>query len=211
MATEAKYREDDHLKFLAESGGEDLKILASVLMYDLDGDAQWTGALKDTLIKNADLYETEEELYKNHWRAIAAELQLFGGDSAVNLVRRKGVPYKEILYDVADKIGVDFHMESSSIDKIEKQVLLALFKKKIPDLNDMNTVYQVLKDQGYLGLSSLRDKPLETVKNALGVGAATLPLTAKDITAPAYRITIPAVCVIAIMREKYALNYEDKF
>ncbi len=38
------------------------------------------------------------------------------------------------------------------------------------------------------------------------VAAATLPLTAKDITAPAYRITIPATCIVAMMRIKHEEN-----
>ena len=69
-----------------------------------------------------------------------------------------------------------------------------------------------------MGLTSIKESPLKTIKNSLGSGAAsgatggllatlniaknaikvnpivaavTLPLTAKDITAPAYRITIP--------------------
>ena len=85
-------------------------------------------------------------------------------------------------------------------------------------------------------MTSLKSDPWSTVKNGAGlsgntsaaagasaifagikmlpklakvnplVTAATLPLTVKDFSAPAYRVTIPAVCIIAMMRTKYTNN-----
>jgi uncharacterized protein YaaW (UPF0174 family) len=49
------------------------------------------------------MYRTEDDLYKNSWKAIAAEIQLFGGDTVANLFRGKGVMYREVLEDVAKK------------------------------------------------------------------------------------------------------------
>jgi hypothetical protein len=37
------------------------------------------------------MYSTEDDLYKNSWKAIAAEIQLFGGDTVVNLSEEKGL------------------------------------------------------------------------------------------------------------------------
>ena len=179
------------------------------------------------------LYPTEEDLYKNSWKAIAAEIQLFGGDSVVNFVRRKGVLYREILEDVAGKTGVDFHKETSNINQIEEKLLLTLFGR-ITQLNDLEFINKILKDKGYLGLTSLKESPLKTIKNSVGSGSAsaasgfitgfniakhfikttsiaavTLPLTAKDITSPAYRVTIPVACIVAMMRIKYEKNKSD--
>ena len=235
MATEAKFREDPDLAFLQNCDTQDLKLLSNTLISDSEGIEQWTGSLKSTLVKNIGMYSTEDDLYKNSWKAIAAEIQLFGGDTLVNLVRGKGVVYREILEDVAKKVGADFHKDTSGISLIEDKVLRTLFGR-VTQLNDLGFINKTLKAKGYLGLTSIKESPLKTIKNSLGSGAAsgatggllatlniaknaikvnpivaavTLPLTAKDITAPAYRITIPAACIVAMMRIKHEENKSD--
>ncbi|WP_180046002.1 DUF3944 domain-containing protein [Acinetobacter sp. YH12117] len=235
MANEAKFREDPDLAFLQYLDYKDLKLLADTLIKDVEGTEQWTGSLKKTLLANMKMYETEELLYKNSWKAIVAEIQLFGGDTLVNLVRRKGVLYQEILYDVAEKIGVDFHKGTINTVELEEKVLRKLFGK-VKTLDDIDEINQTLKEKGYLGLTSLKESPLKTIKNSVGggsvggvsggllaglniaknlvkvnpwVAAATLPLTAKDITAPAYRITIPIVCIVAMLRIKFDANKDS--
>lgn len=232
MATEAKFREDPDLAFLQYCDFQDLRLLSSTLISDSEGTEQWTGALKHTLVKNMGIYPTEEELYKNSWKAIAAEIQLFGGDTVVNFVRRKGVVYREIIEDVAGKTGVDFHKASTDITHLEDKLLRTLFGR-VTQLNELDFINKTLKENGYLGLTSIKESPLKTIKNSIGGGtasgaasglmaglniaknfikanpfiaAATLPLTAKDITAPAYRVTIPACCIIAMMRIKHENN-----
>ncbi|MDH1533224.1 DUF3944 domain-containing protein [Acinetobacter johnsonii] len=235
MATEAKFREDPDLAFLQYCESQDLKLLSTALITDSEGTEQWTGGLKSTLIKNMGLYSTEDDLYKNSWKAIAAEIQLFGGDTVVNFVRGKGVVYREILEDVANQTGVDFHKATSNTNSLEEKLLLTLFGR-ITQLNELNFINKTLKDKGYLGLTSIKESPLKTIKNSVGggvasgaaggilaglniaknfikvnpiVAVATLPLTAKDITAPAYRVTIPAACIVAMMRIKHEKNKSD--
>ena len=232
MANDSKFREDTDLAFLQYVDYRDLALLANYLITDSEGREQWTGQLKQTLSDRIREYGTEEEVYKNSWMAIAAELQLYGGDTVVNLFRQKGVPYKEILQDVANKIGADFHKKSATTEQIEEKVLRKLFNR-VTTLEDLEFINKTLKDKGYLGFSSLSESPWQTIKNGLGGGGtasatglggavfmglkmaknfikvnpltavATAPLTAKDITAPAYRVTIPAVCIIAMMRIKH--------
>lgn len=49
---------------------------------------------------------------------VAAELQTFGGNSFSNLYRgggdKKGVPYREILFDVCDRMKVNYNKESET-------------------------------------------------------------------------------------------------
>jgi len=240
MAVESKFREDKDLAFLQYADWKDLEILAEALIKDSSGTKQWTGQLGKTLAKNIDMYKlSKEEGYKNSWKAIAAELQLFGGDTIANLTRQKGVLYEELLHDVAAKIDVDFHKETASIAEVEERVLRTLFKR-ITNLEDMSDIYKTLEKKGLLGLTSLESNPWNTIKNGLGVGAgtgaagagasaifagikmipkfskanpivaaATLPLTVKDFSSPAYRVTVPAVCIVAMMRTKYNDNSVD--
>ena len=239
MAVESKFREDKDLAFLQFADWKDLKILADALIKDSSGTEQWTGQLKKALDKNINMYRTSKEAYENSWKSIAAELQLFGGDTIANLARRKGVLYEELLHDVAGKVNVDFHKGTASIAEVEERVLRILFKR-ITTLEDISDIYKTLEKKGLLGLTSLESNPGETIKNGLGVGAgtgvagagasaifagikmipkfakanpivaaATLPLTVKDFSSPAYRVTVPAVCIIAMMRTKYNDNSSD--
>lgn len=218
MAKLSKYKEDKHLTFLQFADYKDLKVLADILIKDIDGSEQWTGGLKQTIKEELPRYKDEQSLYQAIWQAIVAELQLYGGDTLVNTVRRSGVLYEKILMDVAKKIGADF-VKGSSIEKLEERILLTLFKR-IPDMCEMNELLVELKAQGYLGITSLKSHPLNTIKQGVNVkkvaggalafvprvlaGASVGSLLAiHEITAPAYRVTIPAVCAIAIMRKKY--------
>lgn len=216
MANDSKFREDTDLAFLKHADYQDLALLARYLIEDSEGKEQWTGQLKQTIRDNISQYGSEQEAYKNSWMAIAAELQLYGGDTLVNLFRRKGVPYKEILKDVANRVEADFHKDIATTEQIEEKILRKLFNR-ITTLQDLELINNTLKEKGYLGLSSIKDKPLETLFNGtstagkvgglLKVFAPLNPigsaLIAKDITAPAYRVTIPAVCIIAMMRIKH--------
>ena len=240
MAIESKFREDKDLAFLQYAEWQDLKILAEALIKDNSGKEQWTGQLKKTLVKNIGMYKlSEEEAYKNSWKGIAAELQLFGGDTLRNLTRRKGILYEELLHDVAKKVGADFHKGTTSITEVEEKVLRSLFER-VTKLDDMSDIYKTLEEKGLLGFTSLESKPWKTIKNGLGfsasagalgtgastiaagikmipilakanpiVAAATLPLTVKDFSSPAYRVTVPAVCIVAMMRTKYNANSSD--
>ena len=222
MGKESKFREDKNLAFLQDAEWQDLKILAEALIKDHHGTEQWTGELKSTIEKNKELYPSDEELYKKSWKAIAAELQLFGGDTIANLVRRNGVLYEVILDDVVKKVKCDIHQRTSSIEEIEEKLLRTLFGRLI-DINDLDYMYSKLEEMGLLGLTSLKSKPLDTIKGSFSnrsklatlglvarkipiVSIATAPLAIKELSDPAYRVTIPAVCIVAILRRKHIKN-----
>lgn len=232
MSNLNKFRADEDLMFLEDVSGEDLKILADTLIYDVAGDEQWTGNLKNLLDKLKNSYGSDPNLHKDNWKAIAAELQLFGGDSTVNLLRRKGVHYKVMLEDILKYTGTDYNF-AEGIEKTEERLLRTLFGK-ITTLEDIKYIYEILENKGYFPVASLMKDPIKAIKNIhntqsaaksggtkglFGVGVAVaaqvasklnpvtagaslvLPLAA--LTGPAYRITIPAVCVVSMLRIKY--------
>lgn len=236
MAIESKFREDKDLAFLQDAEWQDLKVLANALIKDHNGKKQWTGKLEKSLVKSIGMYpESEEQVYKNSWKAIAAELQLYGGDTFINLTRKKGVTYQEILFDVAKKIGVDMHKDTTQTSEAEEKVLRRLFGRVLT-MSEISYMYQTLNEKGLLGLTSLKSKPWNTIKSSVGlngnagaaagsgaifasikmipklakvhpaVTVATLPLSIKDFSSTAYRVTIPATCIIAMMRIKHDTN-----
>lgn len=236
MAKESKYREDCDLIFLQNADWTELKMLADALIQDFDGNEQWTGGLKETLNKNKDLYpDSEEELFRNSWKAIVAEIQLFGGNTIANVFRQEGILYQEIVNDVAKKIGVDYQ-KGISVQELEEKILRNLFGNKIKSLSQLSEMNEILKGKGFLGFSSLLSQPVETIKNSLGINTslaggvtaglgvlvkamkmnpiitlASLPLGSVELAAPAYRVTIPVVCIIAILRKNYDGNQYNEF
>jgi uncharacterized protein YaaW (UPF0174 family) len=119
------YRPDPDLEFLGHATEEQVKSLAQYLTHDKDGSPRHTGEiLSDPDFKHLD---GDLEQYKKSWKLIAAELQYFGGDSAVNAVRRSGVLYREIVGDVADKMGVKYTKENSAAE-IERDLIAKVFK-----------------------------------------------------------------------------------
>ncbi|QRO14239.1 DUF3944 domain-containing protein [Moraxella osloensis] len=230
MSKASKYRDDPDLTFLQFLDWDDLQILAYALIKDSEGTEQWTGGLAKTLTSEIARY-TKAELPKHIWQSVAAELQLFGGDTVVNTFRGKGVPYNEIVRDVGKRVGADFSNTATTIE-IEDKVLRTLFNK-VTTLNDLDLINKTLKEKGYLGFSSLLESPFSTIKQGLGFGTGgatagiaalnvaknflkanpfttlvTAPLTVKDISAPAYRVTIPSVCLVAMLRTKYLTDAE---
>ncbi|NYE28534.1 uncharacterized protein YaaW (UPF0174 family) [Rhodanobacter sp. K2T2] len=118
------YRPDPDLDFLGLVTEEQIRGLAGYLTHDKDGQARHTGE-----ILNNEAFKKlhgDPEQYKKNWKLIAAELQYFGGDSAVNAVRRSGVLYREIVGDVAGKMSVKFTKEHSAAD-IERDILAKVF------------------------------------------------------------------------------------
>ena len=50
------------------------------------------------------------------------------GNTIVNIFRGEGPPYKEIVQDVANKLGVDYEYYDS-VERIEMKILLKIFDR----------------------------------------------------------------------------------
>ena len=115
------YRSDSDLEFLGEMSSEDLNDLVYCLTHDKDGDVRWT----EELTQNSQ-YKTHYPDHHQYWKPIAAEIQCFGANSFMTLLRGgEGVKYREILMDVCDKMKVNYNKESST-EKIEGNLLMKI-------------------------------------------------------------------------------------
>ncbi|PMO03883.1 ubiquinol-cytochrome C chaperone [Vibrio sp. 10N.222.55.C12] len=99
-----------------------LGVLVKYLTTDKDGETRYTETLKD----NKEFRAAKKD-YQQAWKPIAAELQHFGGDTLVNLVRRTGVEYREILIDVCKKLKIKTNYKAEAVD-IEQALLAKLFQ-----------------------------------------------------------------------------------
>lgn len=119
------YRYDADLEFLGEMTNEDLALLANVIIFDpKDQKKRLTEGVTST-----EEYQKYGKQYKMYWKVLAEELQKYGGDSIVNVLRGgKGVLYKEILLDAASKVVDDLDKKASVID-IENNYIKSLLDK----------------------------------------------------------------------------------
>ena len=108
----ADYRTDPDLEFLQTLKSEELNDLVYCLTHDKDGALRYTESLTNN--------PKHKKYYPDHhqyWQDIAGELQTFGGNTIVNLFRRHGVLYREILWDVCGKLKVEINYERPKYER----------------------------------------------------------------------------------------------
>ena len=124
------YRYDTDLEFLSKCKSEDLNELVYCLTHDKDGGPRLT----EELTTNAQ-YKRHHPDHHQYWELIAAEVQCFGANSFATIFRGgKGVPYKEVLTDVCDKMKVNYNKESS-VETIEQYLLMKILKDSLEKMS----------------------------------------------------------------------------
>lgn len=127
-----KMRYDPDLEFLGKCKSNELDPLVRTLTLSSDGLPRVTSTLELT-----EEYKAHNPKHKKYWRLVAAELQYFGADSAMTLLRgNKGVPYRRILKDVCKKMEVTYE-DHTPTEEIETKLLLKMagdaFSKLTPE------------------------------------------------------------------------------
>ena len=168
-------------------------------------------------------------------RLLVRELQHFGGNTFVNLFRRNGVSYSEIVADVASHLKMKVPADAS-VEEIEALIIDCVFTSSWKKMSD-DERRQILRGMGISASVSL-DIPVwqkaALVANGLAqttagkvlpliaglsigrvLGVLTGPVglaitglyTAYDISNPAFRVTLPCVVQIAWIRLKYSRQF----
>ncbi|MFV8907311.1 DUF3944 domain-containing protein [Serratia fonticola] len=126
----AVYRNDPDLNLLGQCSNEELQLLVSILTTDpRDGDTRWTESLTST-----PEYRLLAPEHRRYWQLIAAELQRYGANTLVSLMRLgQGVTYREILGDVCDKLDVNYNLKSCT-ETIELCLLMKVLEKSLDQM-----------------------------------------------------------------------------
>lgn len=132
---------DDDLKFLAKCHNDDLKVLTDYLTTDKDGKERITENLTSTEAYKICYPDRLDEM----WNVIVHELQLFGGNTLINMFRGHGVPYREILIDVCKKMNVNFNKDAR-IEFIEDSLLRKCLEDSIENMSaeDLQQLVQTM-------------------------------------------------------------------
>ena len=122
---------DNDLLFLRNADSSDLKVLVDYLTKTKDGENRLTEKLTKT--------ENYKMFYPDRLQLmaddIAKELQLYGGNTFMNILRGHGVEYRELLIDVCKKMKVNFNSKAS-VEMIEYNLLQKIL---LDSLDNMST------------------------------------------------------------------------
>ncbi|NOL51822.1 DUF3944 domain-containing protein [Pelistega suis] len=175
------YREDNDLEFLSKCSSEELNDLVDCILHSSNEEL-------------SDSFEYQHYVpdHCRYWENIAAEIQKFGGNSIVNAVRGTGVTYREILCDVCNQLGVKYS-QSVTVSEIEHSLLssLNLVRK---DGEKKEDYFPRVKDKSQKLASKV------SRKNFFQQSILGGSLSGVLLTGPAFRVTVPVVIQVAILR-----------
>lgn len=108
---------DPDLCFLEKSIHRDLKLLADLLVYDDDGKER----LNERLTKEIDYINNRESL-PNAVAVIIDEFLRYGGNTIANVMRRHGCNYKQILFDICERLMIQYDKKMTAI-RLERKII----------------------------------------------------------------------------------------
>jgi uncharacterized protein YaaW (UPF0174 family) len=121
---------------------------------------------------------------KQHTDILAQEIQEFGGNTIMNFFRGKGVPYSEIVEDVAQHFKIKFE-EGESTERLETKILFAVaikaMEKMSPD--EQRDFASNISGGRVLGVGPGVIATLQAAVLAGGFGAYMLAATVANATA----------------------------
>lgn len=123
------YRYDENLEFLSRCSSESLDDLVYCLTHDVDGELRYTESLTNT-----NEYKRFYPDHNKYWELIAGEIQCFGGNTIINIIRGGGVKYREVLTDVCDILRVKYNA-TQSIDVIELNMLMKILEESMENMS----------------------------------------------------------------------------
>lgn len=122
------YIYDEDLEFLKKCSNQELEGLFQILAYDPKNGHK---RLTTSLLKSEE-YQKYKEDYHMYWERIAGELQLYGGNTLVNIFRGKGVKYRQIIEHTARRLKlpiIGFIPTAELENAICEKLMLDLFSK----------------------------------------------------------------------------------
>jgi uncharacterized protein YaaW (UPF0174 family) len=237
--------DDDLIPLIRKCNNDDLDPLVSYLTR-----RGWISSQLDI----TDTFKKHNPNHKMYADEIAAEIQKFGGNTIINMVRGgKGVSYKKMVCNVGKRLKVNCNKERET-EFIEQQIILKVLETAWEKMSDdekmefmeglgdeyktipipkhfpMPAVQTLIQLGGFYPFKlavivanaiakALLGRGLSLVANAaltrwIAVFAGPIGWTLTgiwtilDFARPAYRVTIPCVLHIAMLRQKYF--FEDQ-
>lgn len=137
--------DNDLIPLLRTASSEDLGVLVEYIHKAYNEDLSSVPAFKEQNPRAKDkVYEGDHRAYADD---IAAEIQRYGGNSFSNVFRGgKGVPYIEVVRDVADNLKVNYN-KNADVATIEGQIQIKVLEKAYKQMSDEERA-ELLKELG---------------------------------------------------------------
>ena len=115
-------------------------------------------------------YSTYYPKHSKYADQIAHEIRLFGGNSIPNFFRDEGPPYKEIVQDVAKKLGVDYEYYDS-VERVEMKMLLKILEDAFDEMSskEKDEVIKAFEQGGAENLDFRTGFPMSAILAQLAV------------------------------------------
>ena len=125
-------RPDFELQFLPNCSNDDLRTLCDIITYDNDGKIR----MSENLSTSDNYLACYPDNMVGMWKDIAAELQLFGGNTILNHFRGHGPSYESIVRNVCERMHVDNIQIYDTAEEMEQKLLIAVSRKAIGELDE---------------------------------------------------------------------------
>ncbi|GAB7140785.1 hypothetical protein RsTz2092_07380 [Deferribacterales bacterium RsTz2092] len=111
-------------------------------------------------------YKMHHPNHKKYVKEIVDEIQLFGGNTIANLYRGHGVPYAEIVSDVASKLGVKTNSDMY-VEDLEREIQVKMLENMYKEMNDEQKE-ALLKEANYSYFGSIpKALPIVAIQAAM--------------------------------------------
>lgn len=160
--------DNDLIPLLRSASSDDLGILVEFILNASTSQLEIVPEFKLNNPRYSEkIYNGDHRLYCDE---ISAEIQKFGGNTLANMLRGgQGVPYAEIVRDVADHMGVNYN-KSSSVEIIEGQIQLKVLENAYEKMSDSER-REFLKEVGIDTVSGIPSAlPVMLLQSAIKIG-----------------------------------------
>lgn len=178
--------------------------MVDILVFDKDGKKRYAEQLSNTKL----FCENYPTNVKALLPEVVNEIQLFGGNTFVNMVRRHGVPYRTILEDVCDRLKVNYNKKLSTL-LLERELLRKVavtvvekmteedIKKFDENLDKTRLLDSLISDNGAAMMTIIAIVVAQVSKQAATKGA--LMLFGRALSQRALVIAVPVLNVLAAL------------
>jgi len=160
--------DNDLIPLVRSASSEDLRILVEYLHNVFNEDLSSVPEFKKQNPQaSKKIYDGDHRLYADD---IAAEIQRYGGNTFANIFRGgKGVPYIEVVRDVADQLKVNYN-SNADVATIEHQIQMKVLEKAYEQMSEEERA-QLLKELGVSITSSIPSAlPVIAIQGAIRLG-----------------------------------------
>lgn len=169
----------DLIDVVSAAAEDDLSVLADFITDNNNGRI----SLDTGICVQLDTFKRNGTLQRN-FDLLVKEIQEFGGNTIVNIFRGNGVPYREIVEDVADHMKVTYY-KTDSIEDLEIKILLKVAIKSMEKMSPDEQQDFMSKVSGgkFTGMGPAAIAALQTAVIAGGFSSYVLAVTVANAVA----------------------------